>query len=114
MVPGNQAQEALTNLTLLEEKELLPRITILTQRGYVPRYKTVRKLAEVLVLGVNGDDIQLVRYNAFGKDWVACFISSHPQPESARRKLIKAARIKDISVERLTMVREFAERYQRY
>ena len=63
-------------------------------------------MAEILrnrrVLGVNDDDIQLVHYNAFGNDWVTHFMSRYPQPASARRKLIEAARIKDVSVERLT------------
>src|SRR5271163_1408380 len=105
-IPRNQAQEALMNLTIHEEKELVHWITTLTQRDYAPRYCTVRELAEIIrnrrVLSVNNDDIQLVHYEAFGKDWVARFMSRHPQLASARRKLIEAARIKDVSVERLT------------
>ena len=70
------------NLTIHEEKELVHWITLLTQRGYAPRYQTVRELAEIIrnrrVLGVNDDDIQLVHYDAFGKDWVARFISRYP------------------------------------
>ena len=54
------------------------------------------------VFSVNDDSIQLVNYEQFGKDWVARFMSRHPQLESARRKCIEAARIKDVSVERLT------------
>jgi hypothetical protein len=105
-VARNKAHEQLMNLTIREETELVHWITLLTQRGYAPRYCTVRELAEIIrnrrVIGVNDDDIQLVTYNAFGRDWVARFMSRHPQLESARRKLIEAARIKDVSVERLT------------
>ena len=91
------------HLTIQEEKELVHWITTLTQRGYAPQYRTVRELAEIIrnrrVLGVNDDDIQLIHYDPFGKDWVAWFMSCHPQLASARRKLIEAARIKDISME---------------
>jgi hypothetical protein len=45
---------------------------------------------------VNNEDIQLVNYDEFGKDWVARFMSRHPQLESARRKCTEAARIKDV------------------
>ena len=47
-VPRNQAQEALMNLTINEEKELVHWITTLTRCGYAPRYCTVRELAEIL------------------------------------------------------------------
>src|SRR5271155_5044764 len=73
-VPRNQAHEGLMNLTIREEKELVHWITTLTQHGYAPRYSTVRELAEIIrnrrVLGVNDDDVQLVNYDPFGKDWV--------------------------------------------
>jgi hypothetical protein len=63
-------------------------------------------LAEIIrqrrVAGVNDDTIQLVNYEQFGRDWVARFLSRHSQLESARKKLIEAARIKDVSAERLT------------
>ena len=52
--------------------------------------------------GVNNDDIQLIHYSAFAKDWIAHFMSRHPQLASARRKLIEAASIKDVSMEQLT------------
>ena len=45
-VPCNQAHEADMNLMIHEEKELANWITTLTQRGYAPRYRTVRELAE--------------------------------------------------------------------
>ena len=54
------------------------------------------------VFGVNDETIQLVNYESFGRDWVSRFMLRHPQLESARRKCIEAARIKDVSVERLT------------
>jgi len=80
-------------------------ITTLTQRGYAPRYRTVRELAEFIqnlrVYGIDDDDIRLVNYDRIGRDWVASFLSRHPELESARRKCIEAARIKDVSVERL-------------
>lgn len=105
-LPRNKAHEELMHLTNEEEKELVHWITTLTQRGYAPRYRTVRELAEIIrnrrVLGVNDVDVQLVNYDAFGKDWVARFMSRHPQLKSARRKCIEAARLKDVSVERLT------------
>jgi len=47
-VPRNQAQEMLMNLATHEEKELVHWITTLTQRGYAPRYATVRELAEII------------------------------------------------------------------
>ena len=40
-------------------------------------------------------------YDDISRDWVARFLSCHPELESARRKCIDAARIKDVSVERL-------------
>jgi len=105
-VPRYQAQETLMNLTIHEEKELVHWITRLTQCGYAPRYSTVRELAEIIrnrhIFGVNDDDIQLVNYEPFGKDWVPRFMSRHSQLKSARIKLIEAARVKDVSVERLT------------
>jgi len=105
-IAHNQAHESLMHLTINEEKELVHWITTLTQRGYAPRYSTVRELAEIIrnrrVHGVNDDNVQLVNYDAFGKDWVPRFMSRHPQLVSARRKLIEAARVKDVSVERLT------------
>ena len=104
-LPRIQANEQLMHLTIEEEKELVHWITKLTTRGYAPRYRTVRELAEIIrnrrVMGVNDDSIQLVNYEQFGRDWVARFMSHHPQLESARRKCIEAARIKDVSVERL-------------
>jgi hypothetical protein len=53
------------------------------------------------VLSVNDEDIQLVNYDDIGRDWVASFMSRHPELESARRKCIDASRIKDVSAERL-------------
>jgi hypothetical protein len=105
-VARNQAHEELMHLSKVEEAELVHWITTLTQRGYAPRYRTVRELAEIIrnqrVRGVNDDYIQLVNYDSIGRDWVARFLSRHPELESARRKCIEAARIKDVSVERLT------------
>src|SRR5579859_4618512 len=104
--PRNKAHEGCMNLTQNEESELVHWITLLTTRGYAPRHRTIRELAEIIrnrrVVGVNDDSIQLVNYEPFGRDWVARFLSRHPQLESVRRKLIEAARIKDVSPERLT------------
>jgi len=44
----NQAHEQLMHLTKVEETELVNWITTLTQRGYAPRYCTVRELAEFI------------------------------------------------------------------
>jgi hypothetical protein len=94
------------NLTNDEENELVRWITTLIQRGYTPRYCTVRELAEIIrnrrVIVVNSEDIQHVNYDEFGMNWVACFMSRHPQLESARIKCIEAARIKDVLEEQLT------------
>jgi hypothetical protein len=102
----NQAHEQLMHLTKVEERGLVHWITMLTQRGYAPRYCTVRDLAEIIrnrrVYGVNDEDVQLINYDDISRDWVARFMSCHPDLESARRKCIEAARIKDVSVERLT------------
>ena len=104
--PRNQAHEQLMHLTKAEETELVHWITMLTQRGYAPRYRTVRELAEIIrnrrVYGINNADIQLVNYDSIGKNWVARFLSRHPELDTARKKCIEAARIKDVSVERLT------------
>ena len=98
----NQAHESLMHLTKVEETELAEWIATLTQRGYAPWYRTVRELAEIirnqLVHGVNDQNIQLVNYDRIGRNWVARFLSRHP--ESARRKCIEAARVKDVAVER--------------
>ena len=99
----SKAHENTMNLTHHEESELVRWITMLTTRGYAPHYRTVRELAELIrnrrVFGVNNETIQLVNYESFGRDWVSRFMSHHPQLESARRKCIEAARIKDVSVE---------------
>jgi len=105
-LPRNQAHEESMNLTIGEEKELVHWITTLTTRGYAPRYRTVRELMEMIrnrrVAGVNDNTIQLVNYEPFGRDWAARFMSRHSQLESARVKCIEAARIKDVSAERMT------------
>jgi Tc5 transposase DNA-binding domain len=102
----NKAHETAMHLTINEEKELACWITTRTQHGYAPRYRTVLELAEIIrnrpVHGVNDDDIQLVTYDEFGRDWVARFMSRHPPLLSARIKLTEATRIKDVSVDRLT------------
>lgn len=78
MQPRNKAHEESMNLSNAEERELVRWITTLTQRGYAPRYRTVQEMAENIrkqrVRGVNDDDIQLVEYENFGKDWVARFM----------------------------------------
>jgi len=43
-----------------------------------------------------------VEYENFGKDWVPRFMTRHPQLASVYQKCIEAARVKDVSVERLT------------
>ena len=94
------------HLTIQEEKELAHWITTLTQHDYAPRYHTVRELTEIIrnrcVFGVNDDDVQLVNYEPFGKDWTPRFMSYHPQLKSARMKLIETARVKDVSLKQLT------------
>jgi len=91
------------HLTINEEKELVHWIITLTWRGYAPRYKIVRELAEIIrnerVRGITDDEVQLVNYDAFGKAWVSHFMSRHPQLARARRKLIEVTRVKDVSVE---------------
>ena len=42
-----------------------------------------------------------MNYDDIGRDWVARFLSHHPDLASARRKCIDAARIKDVSPEGL-------------
>jgi hypothetical protein len=105
-LPGNQAHEQLMHLTKAEDKELVHWITTVTPCGYAPRYRTVRELAEIirnrLVRSVNDENVQLVNYDEISRHWVARFMSRYLQLESARRKCIEAARIKDVSVERLT------------
>ena len=85
--PRNKAHEDSMHLTNIEETELVHWITTLTQHGYAPRYCTVQELAEIIrnrcVIGINDDDIQLVAYEEFGRDWVAHFMAHHPQLESA-------------------------------
>ena len=59
------------HLTHQEEKELVHWVTTLTERGYAPRYRTVQGLAELIRnRRVNDEDVQLVNYEEFGKDWV--------------------------------------------
>jgi hypothetical protein len=43
-----------------------------------------------------------VEYENFGKDWVARFMSHYPELETVYRKGIEAARIKNVTVERVT------------
>ena len=60
------------HLTKVEETELVHWITTLTQRGYAPRYRTLRELAEIIwnqrVRGINDNDIRLVNYDPIGRD----------------------------------------------
>ena len=60
------------HLTNIEETELVHWITTFIQCGYASWYCTVHELAEIIrnrcVLSVNDDDVQLITYNAFGKD----------------------------------------------
>src|SRR5436305_9418796 len=104
-LPRNKAHKELIHLTNIEEMELVHWIITLTQCGYAPRYHTVQELVEIIrnrrVLGVNDNEVQLINYDSFGKDWVAYFISHHPQLKSDRRKCIEAIRIKDVSGEQL-------------
>lgn len=104
--PRNMAHENCMHLTHIEESELVRWITQLTERGYAPRYQTVQELAEIIrnrrVFGVNDETSELVRYEPFGRDWVPRFLARYPQLQSARRKCIEAARIKDVSEARLT------------
>ena len=72
----------------------------------MPQYHTIYELTEIIwnrrVCSINDDNIQLVNYDVFGKDWVPQFMSQYPQFVSAKQKCIEAARIKDVSVKRLT------------
>ena len=54
------------------------------------------------VFDINDDDVQLVNYEPFGKQWVSRFMSRYPQLQNARIKLIEAARFNDVFVEWLT------------
>jgi len=67
------------HLTITEEQELVHWIT--TQCGYAPRYRTVCELAEIIrnrrVCSVNDDDVHLVNYDKFSKNWVPRFISRY-------------------------------------
>src|SRR5579862_2527064 len=104
--PRNMAHKDCMHLTHNEESELVQWITKLTECGYAPRYQTVQELAEIIrnrrVFGVNDETSQLVHYEPFGRDWVPRFLAHHPQLQSARRKCIEAARIKDVSEAQLT------------
>ena len=86
-LPRNKAHEYAMHLAPQEEKELVHWITTLTEHSYAPRYHTVKELPEIIrnqrVVGINDDDIQLVQYEEFGKDWVPCFMSRHLQLQSA-------------------------------
>ena|SRR5579859_4621645 len=46
--PRNKAHEVCMNLSQNEELELVHWITLLTTRGYSPRYRTIRELAEII------------------------------------------------------------------
>jgi len=102
----NKAQESSMNLSNLEEKELVHWIITLIQHDYVSRYRTVRELMKIIrnqrVSDVNDDNVQLVIYDIFDRDWVCRFISRHFELASVRKKLIEATRIKDVSIKRLT------------
>ena len=62
----------------------------------------VENIRKQRVRGVNDDGIQLVEYEEFGKDWLARVMPRHPQLSNVYRKGIEVARVKDVSVERLT------------
>ena len=104
--PRNMPHEDCMHLTHNEESELVQWITKLTECSYAPHYQTVQELTEIIrnwcVFGVNDETGQLVHYKPFGRDWVPRFLTRHPQLQSARRKYIEAARIKDVSEAQLT------------
>jgi hypothetical protein len=82
-LPRNKAHEELMHLTIQEEKELAHWITTLTQHGYVPWYRTVHELAEIIRNRCLWcDDVQLVNYEQFGKDWVPRHVINSKVQES--------------------------------
>jgi hypothetical protein len=62
-------------------------------------YELVEIIRNRCIYGINDDDVQLVTYDTFGKDWVPRFISYYPQLINIQRKLIEVVRVKDVLME---------------
>jgi hypothetical protein len=101
--PRNQAHESDQNLNHAEEKELVRWITLLTISGYPPRYIILRRLVEILrkrrVKNTDDDQVPLLVYDDFGKQWVQRFLRYHPELASVRPRSIDIVRVKDTSPE---------------
>ena len=101
--PRNQAHEQAQNLTHAEEKELVRWIGLLTRSGYLPRYSTLQRLAEIIRerrVKETGE-VQTRVYDKIGEQWVRRFLARHPELASVRPRSIDAARVKDCTPERL-------------
>lgn len=109
----SEARGEQQNLTPDEENALVAWILELSKTGYPVRLNFLREMAE---------EIRKPRLQAMGKvvpplgkSWSQRFVARHPQIETVRSRNIEAARIKDVSVERIQIFfAAFIEAIQKY
>src|SRR5438309_1672801 len=94
------------HLTIVEEKELVRWITLLTATGYAPRHATLHEMAEYLrsrcIISDPAIIIELDPLQRIEDSWMRRFLSRHPELASVRTRSIEAARVKDTSHEQLS------------
>jgi hypothetical protein len=100
-----QSHERQQILTPAEESELARWITQLTTIGYPPGFSLVREMAaeiqKLRVRQINDDSIEHISYPRIAKQWVNRFLTRYPELKSTVGKTIDAARLKDVSKEKL-------------
>jgi hypothetical protein len=94
-------------LSKAEETMLAKRCTELTKNGFPPRKRTIEEMAmEILrrrVQKMNDEaGMEVVHYPPIGKDWVRRFLNRHPDLQVKRARRIDAARVKEVSPEKVT------------
>lgn len=94
-------------LSKAEETMLVKRCTELTKNGFPPRKRTIEEMAmEIIrrrVRKINDEEgMELVHYPPIGKDWIRRFLNRHTDLKVKRTRRIDAARIKEVSSEKVT------------
>jgi DDE superfamily endonuclease/Tc5 transposase DNA-binding domain len=94
-------------LSKAEETMPVKRCTELTKNGFPPRKRTIEEMAmEIIrrrVRKINDEEgMELVHYPPIGKDWVRRFLNRHTDLKVKRARRIDAARVKEVSSEKVT------------
>src|SRR5579859_5891169 len=104
-VESNEANQLLTGA---EERMLVKRCTELTENGLPPRKATIVEMAAEIIRrrdprvydGISPTD--LLEHIQIGKEWPRRFLNRHPNLQVKWARRIDAARVKEVSLERVT------------